>query len=641
MNKNARLLLGLELLAVTLWVLIVTRPYLNLDPMQIPTGGEYLSIIQSYHFWARVKQCGMCGLWDGTMQGGVPALANPYTSMLHPLVIVTNMVFGVRNGIKLALIGCFVLGGIAQWWLAYTLGVGRVGRTWSAGAAVVSGHLSGVMELGAVGLVISTATCTLVLPALITFVRSGSRRMAAVLGVVLAMAALSGQGYMQICLLVLLPLVVVLIVPIERARFLLLARRSALAGVLALLLAAPLLLPFVHFLPEFAKKTDPELHFAQPLTYTLFNLVIDDVEFYKSKELRKDRQPWLYMNFVGWIPLAFAVWGVCHKREGHTHPNESRTILYLLATAMIPLLLASDGTLKMLANAVPLLAEPIYGVRYYPLMAKMAVPPLLALAALGVDKLVARPAPLPLGEKLTPQSAPENTATARFSFDLRWLLVVPLAVALLQMYTFSQNWIKTREVPSFVEPTLEALRTPDIQWVSTHHRIWNYDLIEPAIRDGLKLSNGFRTWRWKDHPDPQPVLAATAANDLRTDMRKINRIGKEIIFAASPGHEYAAVLHPDGSRTVCRAYGTGGFLDVHCTLEQGGTLSIKENNWRGWHAWVDGKKTEVQPERWLTVNILSAGEHLVMFRYRPLDAMLGIGLCLAGVVLTLVIWWRG
>lgn len=628
---NTRLLLGAELLAIAIWALIVTHPYLNLDPMQIPTGGEYLSIIQSYHFWTRVKQCGACGLWDGTMQGGVPALANPYTSMLHPLVIVTNLLFGVRNGIKLAVVGCFILGGIAQWWLAYTLGVGRAGRTWSAGVAVAAGHLAGPMELGAVGLVISTATCTLVLPAFITLVRGGSRRMAVLLGVVLAMAALSGQGYMQICLLLLMPLVLVLLVPIERARLLLLLRRGALAGALALLLAAPLFVPLVHFLPEFTKNTDPELHFGQPLTYTLFNLVINDPAFYYARDLSKDRQPWLYINFIGWVPLAFAVWGVCRKREDGAHPHESRTILYLLATAMLPLVVASNGPLRMLANAVPPLAEGIYGLRYYPLMARLAVPPLLALAALGVDKLAARPARLPAA----------GSGTARFAFDLRWLLVVPLAVALLQAYTFSQNWIKTREVPPYVAPTLDVLRTPDIQWVSTHNRIWNYDLIEPAIRAGLKLSNGFRTWRWKDHPDPEPVRAAATAEDPRTEMEEITQIDNEILFVAPPGREYAAVAHPDGSRTVCRAHGTGGFLDVACTTDQGGVLTIKENNWHGWHAWVDGEEVEVLPERWLSVNIPSGGEHLVMFRYRPRDAMLGIGLCVAGVVLALVGWWRG
>src|SRR5437773_71970 len=48
-----RVLLGVELLTIALWTLVITRPYLNLDPDAAPIGREYLSAIQTHHVWTR------------------------------------------------------------------------------------------------------------------------------------------------------------------------------------------------------------------------------------------------------------------------------------------------------------------------------------------------------------------------------------------------------------------------------------------------------------------------------------------------------------------------------------------------------------------------------------------------------------
>src|SRR4051812_21631908 len=44
-------LTGIELAMIVVWTLLITVHYLDLDPMVVPTGGEYLSAIQSHNVW--------------------------------------------------------------------------------------------------------------------------------------------------------------------------------------------------------------------------------------------------------------------------------------------------------------------------------------------------------------------------------------------------------------------------------------------------------------------------------------------------------------------------------------------------------------------------------------------------------------
>jgi hypothetical protein len=635
---QSRLLLVMEILGVILWALLVTRPYLTLDPLVIPEAkpdaNEYLTLIASNHFWTRFQACGLCSLWDGSMLGGAPAMSNPYTSMLHPLMMVPNLLWGVRNGTMLAVVASFALAGVAQWWLAYELGVGRLARLWSALMVVVAGHLSSRMEPGFYGLVLSSGACALILPPLIVLRRNASRRMAVVLGVVLALAAVSGQGYLQLGFLLTLPALVFLLPWMDAARLHLLLRRYAFAAVVALLLAAPFVLPVLHFLPEFTKLSDPEFKSAQPFTYTLFNLVLHDPAFYYTEYLDKLSYPSLYGIFVGWVPLLLALWGLFQARGALR-----RVSLFLATITLIPLWAASDGLLPAIAGfSSEKIAEFLAGLRFYPVIAGLAIPPLLALAAMGLDAL------------LRNYAARINRTPARadgwslIGLDLRWLLVPLLLWSLLSAWTFSSNWIATGRIDEDIFPVLEALQTPDLQWVNppgaTDHRS---PYVEPGIAMGLKLAHPYRSFVWKDRDYPMPVLG-TYEKELKIDaMIPRTEVGAETIYAAPPGWEYAAISHADGSRTVCTAQGTGGDIIVTCESDQPGVLVVKENNWSGWKVKIDGEPSVVQPLRkdtqWLRVE-LPAGQHTVEFRYRPLDVLLGFVLAGGGLALAIYGWFK-
>ena len=263
---RAKLFVLLELGLLALWTLLICADYLDMNPHLVPAGREFGSTIQTNHLWTQAMKCGWCAVWNGSEHGGYPALADIQGSMLHPITMVTTLLWGVVNGVKVTLILSLWLAGVAQWWIARELNLGWVPRMWSAGIAVAGGHLAGRMQLGMAGIVLSTAMASLALAALIRLARTGTRKDAVLFGIMTASAIVSGQGYIQIGLIGILPVAVLFFMEKDKRNTLAGWKNYLLAAGIALLLAAPLLVPLAHFSPNIVKNMDPEFQSAQPLS---------------------------------------------------------------------------------------------------------------------------------------------------------------------------------------------------------------------------------------------------------------------------------------------------------------------------------------------------------------------------------------
>ena len=617
----------LEILVVVMWTLVVTRPYLNLDPLMIPAGGEYLSEIQGHNTWVVARQCGVCALWDGGTRGGHPAFVDLHGSILHPLVVFSTLGLGLINGSKLALVGAFLMAGLAQWWLAWELRVGSVSRLYSAAIAVVAGSLAGRMNQGVFAVVMSTAACALVVAALVAFGRRGTLRATVSLGIALALAMVAGQGYLQVGLLLLSPAVLIL-VPWGEAQSGRTLGRLALAGALSVLLAGIFLVPFGHFLPQFGKDVDPAFGSAQFFKYVPLNLVINDLDVYMKQALRTFPYPYLYTTFVGWVPVLLALWGL-----GANHTAWQRRVTVFLGVAIVlSFWIASAAPLRWLVNVSPLQSwtSLIVGIRNPSLLAGLAVPCVLGLCAIGLDRLVNHEWPQ---VRLVGPSGGQSFTD--LNLDLRWTLAIPLILSLNTARAFASSQIHVVKLDPSVGSIIEALRTPDLQWVNIP--FGEHAFISPAIASGLKLAVGWQPWDWKNRPVPEPVLEADRQGNP-PQMVLQGEAGGVPIYRAPPGREYAVVSHADGSRTVCSGRGIGGDIDITCDIKEGGTLLIKENGWSGWRAYIDGLPTDLNAGRWLSVD-LPDGSHLVRLRYRPWDCLLGFILCLSGVALAVYLWF--
>ncbi len=615
-KNREELIVFLELGLLALWALWVGRAYLDFDLRVIPSGGEFLSAIQTHYLWVQVQECGWCALWNGFERGGYPAFVDIHGSMLHPVVILTTLALGVLNGAKLALVISLWFAGLAQWWLARVLKLGWIPRLWSGAMAIVGGHLAGRMELGAFGVVLSTAMCSLFFAAAISVAKGGGRRSVVLLAVVSASAALSGQGYIQVGLVGVLPAMLFLFFGDEKERTYL--RKNYLQAFgLAVLLAAVFLVPLIHFSPNFSKYTDPEFASAQPLSYLPLNLLIDDWGYYKSDVLSKFPYPYLYALYIGWIPVVLAIIGLSLGKR------KDRRLLYFFSTGiLLEFLIGSAVLLKWAAKIFPAVG----GVRHPPQIAGLAIPLILALSAYGLEQLLSLDWP-----KLS-ISFFERTVFPENVFLSKWFLVLFLLLSLRSGYKFTQYWIRT-ENKHEIMPILETLETESLAWVEPP--FGEHYFIEPAIGLGLKLSPGVMTWRWKDREFPVAEVAAIRS-DSHPEQGKLVTVVDDINIYKRNDQPYANVSN---NEEPCSAYGSGGSINVFCTTTSLGELTVKENMWTGWQAWIDGERVPLIGEFWLKVDA-PLGKHVYQFRYRPWDVPLGIFLSLVGGFLCVQMWFK-
>jgi hypothetical protein len=122
-----------------------------------------------------------------------------------------------------------------------------------------------------------------------------------------------------------------------------------------------------------------------------------------------------------------------------------------------------------------------------------------------------------------------------------------------------------------------------------------------------------------------------------SDWSRLDSPYQDFYVSFFPENHYAFV-NTGGVLSACPAQATGGWIQVTCDLQAGGTLVVMEHSWSGWKAFVDGVPTQIKSLNWLAVDLVK-GKHTIEFRYLPWDVPVGIGISLIGLVL-LGIWWK-
>jgi hypothetical protein len=618
--RHAALTAALELGVVLIWTLWLGRAYLNMDPRQWPLGREFGMAIQPHFVWTHLLECGPCVLWNGGWNGGSPTFVELHAAVAHPLVVVATVLLGGVNGAKVALLASLFMAGAGQWWLARAMGLGSLARVWGACLVVGAGHLVGRMEIGAVGLVISMAACSLVLAPALQVARRGTRRDVVLFAVTLALAIVAGQGYLQIgLLLAILPLYALFLFdgsPDRRARM-----RAALAGLgLAVLLAAVFLVPLIRFWPRFGKDADPTFHSAQPLSYVPLNLVISEVDFYQNTSLGKLPYGYLYLNYVGWIPVVLAL-----AAPALIPKNKWRLLLFCGLGVAVSLLMAAGIPFRWI---VPLWPAVVGAIRYVPLLGGLAAPFVIALAAWSLDELLKRRWPL---------IAFESATGAHRLLINTMAVTIPLLVvaSLVSIYRFSQDWLIVLPQDSANYQVVDAARTESTQWVALPFGDHYWSVI--AGEAGVKLTNVVRPSQWRGRRFPAPYVQAERQQMPEGELlATIN----DIWVAVQAAHSYATVDTGVGS-IPCQARGQNGSIEVVCDSPMGGTLEVQENAWSGWQVWRDGQRVALlDGSQWLRAEAIP-GRHVYRFEYRPWDVWLGLALSVLGLLLAAVLWWPG
>ena len=543
------------------------------------------------------------------MNGGAPTFPETLGSTLHPYVVITTLLFGVINGIKIQIILSLATAGLASWWTARVLGLGLVPRLWSAAMVVVGGHLMGKMDNGASGMVLAEACASLVMAFGVELVLTRRRRALIWLAIGLALTWLAGTGYATIAVILGVLPPFLLFVFDENFRLKPVWKDFFLAGILSVLLTAIWWVPLLHFTGNMVKDGDPYLTGFPPLAYNPLNLVISDWKFFQSEVLGHTLNLYHYYMYIGWVPvlLAFLSLRLVPRQRG-------RLLAYFFISIGLIFLICSADFIKAIQPVVPQVGY----LRYLYITAGMVVPYVLALAAWGLDGLLKLNWPR-LGFLLS------NGRSAGLSLSLL-VVGVPILLAIKPGYDMSILWLGNVPV-NYTDAAIQALTTPTTQWVSPPFVEYNWGPV--LLEHGLKITRVFRPWRWKDREAPVSYLEGTRG-EAPENSQVVQRFADFTVFQHKDG-EYA-YIQSGADMIPCQAKALGGNIDVTCSSEVGGALVVKENLWSGWTARLDGKAATLLAGDWLSVN-MPPGAHLVSFRYRPWDAWVGLVIALAGIVL--------
>ena len=613
-----------EIVFITAWALFFARDYLDFSPNVWPLGREFGMAIQTHLIWTLLPYCGDCVLWNGFINGGSPAFAELHGAILHPVVILPTIIWGGLNGAKAAVIGSIALAGIAQWLLAKTMKLGLFARLWAGMMAVVGGHLAGKMEIGVAGMVISTAAASLVIASGVNLGLTGRRRSALLFGITLALAIVSGQGYIQIGLaLAIIPAFAVFIFDANlnpRAVW----REYALGIVIALLLAGVFLVPTLHFWPNFGKDIFLDFEGTQTIGNSILNLVISDIDIYLNEGLGTLPYPYQYIIFVGWIPVVLAVLSLRMAPR-----RQNRLLLFFIIALVLVFMTSSALTLRWFARVIPDWAA---SIRIPSLVAGLAVPLVLGLAAWSVDLLLAKDWTLAIFE-----SRQTSDDKQTISLNITWIVVgLLLILSIRTAFLFSRDWLATMEVDANEFKAIEMAESLNPAYSQWTEMVRGEHFWAPiAISKGLKLTYVTRPWNWKEHDIPEPRLLVTRDQTAENDPGYQSTFNS-LYYVLNEDVHYAFVQTEAGD-VPCEALALGGHIDVTCTGNEPGRLIIQEYYWPGWKAERDGNPADIEPGLWLNAEA-PVGTHEFQFRYRPWDVYLGLALTIIGILLTIWLW---
>lgn len=607
-------MLAVEVGVIIVWAMWVGRAYLDFNPFTWPDGPSAGGRNVGHYFWVNLKQCGLCALWNGSLEGGAPALADRFSSFLNPLVIVPTLLWGVMIGTKISLVGALAVAGLAQWWIARTLRLGWVARMWSALIAVAGGHLAQqIVSDSNFQIIISTAFDSLAVAAGLSLGINRRRRDAIILALCGAWALLSGGGYMQFALLITAPAFLFFVLD-KQFHFRRLWREYVLAVGVCLLLVGVWLVPVIHFAPHSIKdSSDPQFSSAEPLEYTPLHFIL------------KETQGGIDPRYVGALPILLAF--LCLKFAR----REDYAALACLASIL--------GLLFFFASGIPMrwlapYAPSLYGFRYIGFVEVLAPTGILGLAAYSLDALLRVSWPR-LGLYL-----PQNPL-GRLSFDTRWILVIGLFPTVQTVYAVNQPALQIRDESGLYTSAL-MFRTPTLEWQDLPLSL--ADWVEPMVYSGIKVAHFLPEMvGWGGRTAPYAYMYLSDGGDQPPGAKPTGMTMNDTPIYVNPGNEYAAVVFEDGTQTPCAAVGAGGDLSVECTTDHAGRLVVQENSSSDWYAWRDGAPAKLNPapadSYWLSTEA-PPGQHVYLFAYRPWDAWVGLLATLAGLALMARLWFR-
>lgn len=603
-----------ELIPLLILAFLMAAPYLDFRQDYHPNGYEYYVMTITHYVWNLLPRCGTCVFWNGLLNGGMPAFSDLLGAVLHPLVILTTLIWGVINGSKIIIIVSLIMSGISMWWFAKELEVRLLSRIWISLFGVVGGYLIGRLESGNIVLALSVASASLLFPMVLRLAKQPTKRRIAALSILMALTWLSGEGYIQLgVVLAWFPAFLWLLHEPGRKKqekWIAFGKSLLISG----LLCGLLIVPAAHFLPSMDKDSCPNLPDLQPIRYLPLNLVIGDTALMGKTYLGMDTFPYSHINFIDWTPIILAV--IAGYFVFQQKSKKVYGVIYL--SIFLALVFSTREIYIFLVPHLPFLDKLCSMSDSSSLM----VPPLLVMAAWGLDRLFDVKWPrLSLGDGQ--KDGKEK------SISIKWLILIPvLVLSFTNIIPFDKNYLGVH-LNSIQADEFAYAQINEVQWVGVPAN-W-----QPTLLDEYrKVIMWDRHVIWKNRQRLAGYIEFTSNPD---DTMQIVAKLKDFDVVRRPDELYATVITGDNSIIKCVAASLGGNINVTCNTPSQGILTVLDYQYNGWYAWVDGKSHSLLAGDWLSVNALP-GNHTYTFRYRPWDVYLGALLSLIGVCMVIWLW---
>jgi hypothetical protein len=594
----------------------MVTPYLDFRQDYYPNGYEYYAVTVTHYVWNLLPKCGTCVFWNSLLNVGMPAFAELLGAVLHPLVIITTLIWGVINGSKIIIIVSLLMSGFSMWWFAKELEVRRLSRIWISLFGVVGGYLIGRLESGNILFVLSIASASLLFPMVLRLNKKPTSQRIALLAILLALTWLSGEGYIQFGVIIAwIPAFLCLLYEVgkrKQEKWIAFGKSLFISG----LLCGLLIIPAAHFLPSMEKDSCSDFQDVQPMRYLPLNLVIGDSALMGQTYLGMDTFPYAHINFIDWTPVIFAIiagYFVFQQKNRRVYGAISLSILLVMV-------FCSREIYVFLVPYMPFLTKICSMGGASSLMG----PPILVMAAWGLDRLIDLKWPI-----ITMGDSQKDEKSK--SLSVKWLILIPvLVLSFKNVIPFAKNYLN---VTQNIIPAEEFAFTQikDTQWVDPPA-----DWLPTLLDEDRKIIMWDRHVTWNGRQRLAGFIGFTNNPDNTV---LVVAQEKDFDVIIRPDELYASVKTENGSIIKCAAVSLGGEINVTCNTPSLGILTVLDYQYSGWYAWVDGKKQSLLTGDWLSVNA-PAGEHTYAFRYRPWDVYLGAFLSLIGIGLVIWLWFK-
>jgi uncharacterized membrane protein YfhO len=128
----------------------------------------------------------------------------------------------------------------------------------------------------------------------------------------------------------------------------------------------------------------------------------------------------------------------------------------------------------------------------------------------------------------------------------------------------------------------------------------------------------------------QSLAEAHAAIANGLDFSKAAVVGMPVVLRPAAG--------PDAVRTV--SYEPDA-LELEVTAAAAGMLVLSENNYPGWHAWIDGRETPIYSANIAFRGVaVPAGIHRIHMEFRPVILYWSLGFSAGAAILLVALAWR-